>query len=71
MPLDLVLTHKDDEEEFNAELGDNLDEFTAMAVKLLRERAQLQHSRYYPYIQVQSQAAASYGCYMVVPSHHV
>ena len=52
MPLDLVLVHKSDETELNSQLGENLDEFTAMAVKLLRERAQLQQSFYYPYIQV-------------------
>ena len=61
MPMDLVLAHKSNEEDFNSELGDNLDEFTALAVKLLKERAQLQQNRYYTYIQVQLLAIASCG----------
>ncbi len=61
VPQDLVLAHRSDEEAFNAELEENLDDFTAIAVKLLRERAQLQHSRYYPYIQVRLLATANYG----------
>ena len=52
IPLDLVLAHKSDEEEFATQLGENLDEFTALAVKLLRERAQGERSRYHPHIQV-------------------
>ena len=62
IPQDLVLTLRSDEKAFNAELGekpDDVDELaTAMAVKLLRERAQLQQSRYYPYIQVRLLATA-------------
>ncbi len=52
IPLDLILAHKSDDEEFATQLGENLDEFTALAVKLLRERAQQQRSRYHPHIQV-------------------
>ena len=36
IPLDLILAHKSDDEEFATQLGENLDEFTALAVKLLR-----------------------------------
>ena len=39
-------------EAFKSQLGDNLDESTPLAVKLLRERALQEQSRYYPYIQV-------------------
>ena len=52
IPLDLVLAHKSDDEEFTTQLGENLDEFTALAVKLLRERAQQERSPIHPHIQV-------------------
>ncbi len=52
LPLDMVLAHRSSEEEFDAQLGENLDEFTALSVKLLRERAQGEESPYHHYLQV-------------------
>jgi len=52
LPLDMVMAHRSSEEEFNAQLGENLDEFTALSVKLLGERAQGEESPYHHYLQV-------------------
>ena len=52
-PMDLALWHSRGEE-LNNQSGEKLDENTPIAVRLLRERAQKQRSRYYPYIQVRS-----------------
>lgn len=52
LPLDIALVHRSSDEDFNKALGENLDEFTAMSVKLLRERAQAQQSPFHSYIEV-------------------
>ena len=52
LPMDICLVHKSTEEAFNKGLGEGLDEFTAMAAKLMRERSQQQESIHYHYIQV-------------------
>lgn len=62
LPLDIVLVHKSAEQEFNSTLGENLDEFTAMAVKLLREREEAHASPLHPYIQVGMQPDLFYPC---------
>ena len=54
LPMDICLVHKSTDEDFHKGLGKGLDEFTAMAAKLMRERSQQQHSKYYHYIQVES-----------------
>lgn len=62
LPLDIVLEHKSTEQDFNSLLGENLDEFTAMAVKLLRKREEAHASPLHPYIQVGIQPALLYPC---------
>ena len=52
LPMDICLVHKSTEEAFHKGLGEGLDEFTAMAAKLMRERSQQQESIHYHYIQV-------------------
>ena len=67
LPLDIILEHKSTEQDFNTMLGENLEEFTAMAVKLLREREKANASPLHPYIQVGIQPAPFYPCKH--PSH--
>ena len=52
LPMDICLVHKSTEKDFNEGLGKGLNEATAMAAKLMRERSQQQQSKYYHYIQV-------------------
>ncbi len=67
LPLDIVLVHKSTEQNFTSTLGENLDEFTAMTVKLLRERNKAHASPLYPYIKVGTLSPLFLSC--KYPSH--